>query len=592
MPPGRASTAAVSAPNAGARRTTSRARGGLAARPATSSKGPETAAAIGAMAASMSHRPPAASASSTAAAATRPDSGSATASARKHGPWASDARRPPAAAATSPNPTRSRCPGSRPWLVIETHTRGPSGRARRSPLSMPICSSARGRALSITTSAAAMRRARSRRPAAEARSSATERFAPLSRSKNRGGPTTGAVGASRRLDLDHACPGLGQQLATEGPGPQRGEVDDRRLPEWTCSPVVRPHVPRPHGQVECALRRGPHGAHGGEGEAQQRGLRIERGRGEDRRRPAQTVGHGSAAGDVPAQPGGKGRDILGPCEGHRQPPVAGGHQPGPAAAADGAAPRKSRQGRPLAEQSQAVEAGRPPRRRARGPRPPGRPGRSTRAARRGAGPPVVRSGPWRRCPPTRARSGPRHPGPRRSGPRRSGPRLDPATGYTGRAPRSPVASAHPHSPHLRRRAGGARALALRGRVTDRSGRSPGAHVARREPARRHRFWRPSPPSRAWWLRSAGRPATPLRWPTWCPRRARHRSTTSWPWRNATPSPPSPSPCACARRRRRWVGPSWLSPPPIPCCKPGRSSKSGGPAAPVARADPSRDRRSR
>src|ERR1019366_7078844 len=73
------STASVSAPARGAGRLASRARGGCARKPLTSMRGPATEAAIGARAASMSHRPPTPSASSTAAAATRPARGSATA---------------------------------------------------------------------------------------------------------------------------------------------------------------------------------------------------------------------------------------------------------------------------------------------------------------------------------------------------------------------------------------------------------------------------------------------------------------------------------------------------------------------------------
>ena len=255
---------------------------------------------------------------------------------------------------------------------------------------MPICSSALGRALSITTSAATMRRRRSRRPCRGGQVQRHRALRAVEQVEESDRPTTGAVGARRRLHLDHSCPGVGQQLATEGTGPQRGEVDDRDLAERRCDPVA---IADPPGRARAGRTRSVPGA---------------------RRSPPRRIGSPSSAacsssaatgrgrcrlvddrpgivsGDVAAQPGGQGRDVLGPGQGDRQPPVAPGHQTGRRPHRRRRPPARGRPERPARRAVPARRAAHSPRRGDGGPRPPGRPGRSTRAAHRGAGRRVVR----------------------------------------------------------------------------------------------------------------------------------------------------------------------------------------------------------
>ena len=132
---------------------------------------------------SSNHAPPDTYDSATAAAAVMPVSGSATASARKHGvSLVGQATSPPATAASSPNPARIAASPRRPWAVSDSQTL--AGLAATTPsASMPSCASAHGREPSMTTSAASIRAASAAMPARSRRSRATHRLPALSRSK-------------------------------------------------------------------------------------------------------------------------------------------------------------------------------------------------------------------------------------------------------------------------------------------------------------------------------------------------------------------------------------------------------------------------
>ena len=199
------------------------------------------------MAASTSHRPPAPSASRTAAAAHQAGEGIRHRVGQKAGAPGVAGDKASRGGSHVAEPDALVLPGARPWLVIDAHTRGPPVPRRRSVLSIPICSSARGRGgfddhvghrketdqVTLTGGRGQVQCHRSLRPVEQV--------------EEPSGTTARTVGASGRLHLDDVCPRLGQQLATEGPGPERGEVDDSGVCEGTGIPGARPNPQGAHG---------------------------------------------------------------------------------------------------------------------------------------------------------------------------------------------------------------------------------------------------------------------------------------------------------------------------------------------------------
>ena len=103
---------------------------------------------------------------------------------------------------------------------------------------MPSCASARGRALSITTSADASSAASSAASRASAKSSTALRLRAFSSAKKLAAPARSPSLARRALardqaaplDLDHVRARVGEQLGAQGSRPERGEVEHARRP--------------------------------------------------------------------------------------------------------------------------------------------------------------------------------------------------------------------------------------------------------------------------------------------------------------------------------------------------------------------------
>ncbi len=214
------STARVSHPKDDAFAAGVRAWGGAADTEGsvTSSVGPAKWRATCAIAMSTSDRSrPRCNRSIVAAAATMPVSGSAIASAQKHGPRSSYTTRPPATAASSPNATRWAASPVRPWPVIETQTSGPLSWRMTSSTITPSCSSARGRDASTTTSAASRRRRSASRPSMVRRSTTTLCLPLFNRSKNSGAPARAASGRSSDSTLITRAPLRWRRCEHKGP---------------------------------------------------------------------------------------------------------------------------------------------------------------------------------------------------------------------------------------------------------------------------------------------------------------------------------------------------------------------------------------
>ena len=160
------------------------------------------------------------------------------------------------------------------------------------------------------------------------------------------GPEAGAVGPSRRLDLDHLGAVVGQQPGAQRSGPQRGQVDDER-----------PGPPAPRGRQLGPPHRIGFG----------RRLPQSRHRQPERSRSGHEVGHrvpgrqggddGPGVGPVAhglAEPGRQQRHVLGARERASDPPVGTGDQSGEPAARRGPTARQPRGPRPLHQEVEAV----------------------------------------------------------------------------------------------------------------------------------------------------------------------------------------------------------------------------------------------
>ena len=446
---------------------------------------------------------------------------------------------------------------------------------------MPICSRARGRALSITTSAAAISRRRSRRPGRGRQVQRHRTLRAVEQVEEGRRAPTGTVGPRRRLHLDHVAPRPRPAAARTEARPTATERSTtERLGDGSAAPVrlVRHAGPR-------------------------------------------------RAGRTPGGPGG-------PTE-----PTAAIGRPSSAARSSSAAARR---------------APRRLRRRSARDRRRGRRGPTRRAAprRRRAGPgrrPATRRRVrTRRAPPPQLMAPPRARSPRAA---RSPSRASPSTRHRPSLRRSqhrrrPIDQVDQGGRRTQRRAVGPSGQGHG--AAGRPRRAPPIHRSILPPVGT-RASAPvsgsvvtsafSTPPTASWRRSCARPSRPsrsrIRAASWCSPRP-----TAPPAEAGVVDRLASLPCIvvavdraagrrpragrCGARRRRGVGRrhrgAWsernpvaatalvlclrqaspsLGPGPgggvrrlLACCRPGRSSRSGGPPAPFARAGPNRDRRSR
>ena len=292
------------------------------------------------------------SASTIADAATRPVTGSAIASAQNTGPSSSHTASPPAIAASSPKATQSRAGPERPWPVIDAHTLGPPV-VRSVTASIPICSRARGREASMTTSAEARRSPSARTPARDRRSRATLRFRPFRRSKTASGPARAPSGRVVDSTLMTSAP------ASASSAPQSGPAHKELRSSTRTSLIARRAVDAPPTRV-----------------ARTGAARVSSASGQERRGQTDQPGSLDQLRSIPSpdgltdhlprivdrwqlQPRRHQLQVLGPRQRHGHPPVPAGQQPGRPAAARRSVAGQARAGGALAEKGERIDVERP-----------------------------------------------------------------------------------------------------------------------------------------------------------------------------------------------------------------------------------------
>ena len=196
-----------------------------------------------------------------------------------------------------------------------------------SSASMPICSRARGRDPSITTSTAASSSDSCRRPFVCPEVEGDRLGATVERIEERRRVPC-PVGAGRALDVDHPCAEASEHIGGERPRPQRRQVDDGR-------PVQRTDRGLP--ELLDEHRSGVRGAtDSGAGESERdrlidHGLQVPVSEDGLDHRPWIGTGQRLAGDTEPCRYGG---DVVRAGERHRDPPVGATHQPCRSAAAD------------------------------------------------------------------------------------------------------------------------------------------------------------------------------------------------------------------------------------------------------------------
>ena len=305
----------------------SRAHGSATASPgATGNVGPAKPAQTPAIDTSRSQRPPSASASRQAPAAVSPVRGSATASAQNIG------------AVLVPHDEAARRGG----VVAEGD---PLGRVTAAPVAgdgdphlRPIRAHDLGRADPELFEGAGPARldhdvgprhqgAEPAPPSGLPKSSATDRFRPFSRSKNGRGPRRAPSGRVVDSTLTTVAPAPARQVAAEGPGPQRGQVDDQAAGRDPRRSPIRVGTRR-HGPVTRSPRR-----HAPRADRAARPAPSARRRRAGRRaRPRRTqVAAPSSGATGELEPGRHDLHVVRPRQGHGHPAPAAGQQTAAAA---------------------------------------------------------------------------------------------------------------------------------------------------------------------------------------------------------------------------------------------------------------------